>query len=333
MGRSREMRLPRTLPEPDPMSLPILALVASTLSIIDGQSDPSALGFELSSSEQNAIVAQLFDIGGERVQGCTGNIVHDRIVIAAAHCVVKNQEAWTGGAEPVLVTPDELLYAVGPDIRAPLCTLHVAEVHLDANNFIDNQGWIHHDVSIMVLSESVADTCPDVTPLAIHRAALSDTELSGEEMLFGGFGSLDESFNFSPQRIWSKLSYVGAAQGPPDDMIWFFGIDAGAPSFGDSGAGVLRRNSEGTLEVMGLMSFSGENQSGRPMYGFPRVDLSAENIDAIIATLSPPACDTCEDVPDPKPEDENGGCASMGSNGSLFGFCALALCMRRRRAD
>ena len=259
-----------------------------TAAVIDGQTDPSVLGFTLTAEEQNAIVAQVVEDEGDTYQGCTGNVVDDRIVIAAAHCVVTNQSAWLHGAEPELAPASMLKYHVGPDIGAPLCQLAVREVHIHPECSIDDDDWIQNDVSVMVFANSVAETCPQLTPFEMNREALSNS-LRGTEMLQGGYGSLDESYDFSPVRHWSKLEYYGTITSTPNNVAWLDSMGSGDPSFGDSGSGILRRDTEGDLQILGVLSFTAESAEGL-IHGFSRVDTATAFIDSVADTIA--VCDT-----------------------------------------
>lgn len=271
-----------------PRDTGLTSLDPKTAAVIDGQTDPSVLGFTLTAEEQNAIVAQIIENDGNTYQGCTGNVVDDRLVIAAAHCFIKNKNAWIGGAEPELVSASTLKYYVGPDIDLPLCQLAVREVHIHPDCSADRAGWLYNDVAVMVLANSAAETCPQLTPFARNRGALSDS-LRGTEMLQGGYGSLDESYDFSPVRYWSKLKYYGTIAGAPDNVVWFDSMDSGDPSFGDSGSGILRRNTDGNLEILGVLSLTGNTAEGL-VHGFSRVDRASDFIDSVADTIA--VCDT-----------------------------------------
>ena len=68
-------------------------------------------------------------------------------------------------------------------------------------------GGFDHDMALVVLEESAVETCPSSVPLQINREQITDGMI-GEELLQGGFGSLDGTYDFSPIRYWSLIGLV-----------------------------------------------------------------------------------------------------------------------------
>jgi hypothetical protein len=135
-------------------------------------------------------------------------------------------------------------------------------------------GSIRHDLSITILDSSVIDHCPAVVPVQINRDPLT-SELVGEWVLQGGFGSLDYTYDFSPIRYWSLQQIASVAS----DYVVFRSQQHGGPSFGDSGSGFLRRFPDGSLRTLGMDSLA-----GGLLGAFVRIDAQAAFLDATITS-------------------------------------------------
>lgn len=241
--------------------------------VIDGALSPDELGYDLNRFEQNAVVAP-FGLG------CTGTLVGDRVVVTAGHCVILNfDDVAMNGAEPQVVAPSNQSYKVGPDVVASDCRLQAAsvQVHPDFEVLLSQQ-MILHDFAVVVLEQSVMEQCAGVVPVQLNREPLSD-ELIGEQLLQGGYGSLDETYNFSSVRYWSLLE-VDAIE---DDSVTTVDIEQGFPTFGDSGSGVLRRGADGSLRHLGVCS-SGSKALGE--MDFVRSDNQLSFVDEVVTEAS-----------------------------------------------
>jgi hypothetical protein len=242
---------------------------SSRAAVVSGATSPDELGFAIDALQRNAVLAQVIVVNGKTYQGCCGTLVGDRLVVSASHCVVQNLTQWQQGAPPSLFPPENLTYVVGDDIRSPVCQLQAASVHLHPQATPGGMG-VEHDVSITVLTDSVLDSCPRAMPVLMNRDPVDD--LVGESVLQGGFGSVDNSYNFSPVRYWSlpKLSAVG------DQIIAAANDQHGYPSYGDSGSGLLYRFADGSLRTLGVLS-SGAGD----MNQFIRLDAQGDFLDQV----------------------------------------------------
>jgi len=125
----------------------------------------------------------------------------------------------------------------------------------------------------LVLADSVWDGCQQVVPVQPNREPLS-TDLVGERVLQGGFGSLDGSYDFSPVRYWSLVEVSDL----PDELhVEVSDIGQGFPTYGDSGSGLLRRFPDGSLRNRGMAS-SGLGTTMR----FARTDVMDVLLDAVV---------------------------------------------------
>ena len=139
-------------------------------------------------------------------QGCTGTLVGDRVVVIAGHCVIFNQGEWQNGAQPQLPSPPSIMsYAFGADVDNPAYVVTTESIHLHPD--ISRQNLICHDAAIIILAESVLDNYDQVVPLQTNREPLEQlpVDFVGEELLQGGFGSLDGTYDFSPIRHWALI--------------------------------------------------------------------------------------------------------------------------------
>jgi len=216
--------------------------------VIGGEASPAALGFELSSLEADAVLAQLASQAGKKYQGCSATLVGDRVVVAAGHCVIMNQSSWLNGDPPQVITADALEYVVGQDVNKPLCSLAVASVHLHPQIEVTQLYGIQHDVSVSILKQSVTKSCPHVVPMQINAEPLT-ADFIGKQVLTGGFGSTDGTYNFSPVRYWSLLE----VQQKDQFVIAVGSINKGFPTFGDSSAGARGARSGPALLLLLLL--------------------------------------------------------------------------------
>lgn len=239
--------------------------------VVAGSPTPDELDFDIDRFQRGAVVGQLVRYGGNDYQGCSGTVVGDRVVVSAAHCVVMNQNQWVYGADPELPDPATLFYAVGDDVRSPSCLLGAQSVQVHPDARVTAQGAIAHDMSLIVLAQSVIETCPAVVPVQLNRDAIPEAFV-GQLFLQGGFGSVDASYDFSPVRYWSLLRMTAVGE----DYV-MVAPESGFPSFGDSGSGLLRRYDDGSLRTIGMASVGGGT-----LMGFVRTDPQGSFVDQVV---------------------------------------------------
>lgn len=230
-----------------------------------------AFEYPISELERNAALAQVVTVGGKQYQGCSATLIGDRLVLTAGHCLVLNQGEWLRGGMPQLGEPGMLQYLVGEDVDAPLCRLTVESIHLNPEIKILPDNSLAHDSAIAVLSESATRGCPQAVPLAVNRQPIEP--LIGRLLAQGGFGSLDETTNFSKVKFWSALELSRVN----DALLFGRDVGHGLPSLGDSGSGALLRTSDGELRVLGTASTTWGNA-----LGFSRLDKDGPFLDAML---------------------------------------------------
>jgi len=240
--------------------------------VIDGAATVDDLGFPINHLERNAVLGQVALLGSTVYQGCSGTLVGDRLVITAGHCVMTNFDDWANGEDPAIVSPPEReQFVVGDDVYAPACLLTAESIHLHPDMTLGTT-TIDHDAALIVLQESVWETCAAAIPIQLNREPL-DEQLVGEVVLQGGFGSVDGTYDFSPLRYWSLVG-VEAVEA---EQVVVQEIGQGIPTYGDSGSGVLKRFADGTLRILGIFSTS----MGGHMR-FVRTDTQTALLDAVV---------------------------------------------------
>lgn len=281
-------------------------------SVIDGHASPDGLGIPISGFESNAVLAQLvawYGVNGAKSPNCTATLVGDRLVAVAGHCVIDNVQDWLyAEAEPVILSPQQVFYTVGPDRTAPLCLLQAQEirVHPDIEH-VPNMNL--HDFALVTLLESAIDNCPEVAPLQLNLDPIPEQAV-GETVLQGGFGFAvtHEDTQLSPLRLWSILEITELRE----DHVSTVAVGEGMPSFGDSGSGILRRFSDGSLRNLGVSSsFNRRSETAQ----FTRLDAQAEFARSVVNPSN-----LCGSV------DERGTCKGTlalfcGSNGFTYVDC------------
>lgn len=217
--------------------------------VVDGALSPGELGFEVNRLEQHAAVGQLVDGHLTTSQGCSGTLVGDRVVVTAGHCVVMNHDEWFDGGEPALDSnPGNFHFPIGDHVREPLCETTAESIHLHPDIEVQSMS-IAHDFAVVILEESVWESCESVIPIQLNRDTAGE-ELVGEMALQGGFGSIDGTYAFSPQRFWSLVEITDV----DDYHVTVQDIDQGFPTYGDSGSGLWLRFEDGSLRTLGQCS-------------------------------------------------------------------------------
>ncbi len=173
-------------------------------------------------------------------QFCSASLVHPRVVLLAAHCLLPGF-----GADA-----EEIQF--GEDVEAPARTVQVDECgyHPDFQLSVEFSGI---DVAYCTLSEEVNDV-PIVPPLmGCERDALGP----GTPLTIVGFGS-DEGVKIDD--VWVEFSGSGIKRYGDqvvdqivDDGVWMLG-DGVSACPGDSGGPAMMQLADGTWRVVGSAS-------------------------------------------------------------------------------
>lgn len=224
----------------------LLTLGCSGFDEVATQSQPLVDGQESSefrASQEDAIV----HIMSERLQ-CTGTLVAANVVLTGAHCVVLNYSDWAFEGEPLVpVPPDRIRVRIGADSETPRCELAVAEVHTHpwVVSRLD-EGLIEYDVAALVLDTSAVERCGGLAPISIDEAGVR----VDDEVTISGFGFRDSAWTQIGMRRFAPMVIVDETP----VLLVFRDQGEGTPAQGDSGGPLLRRDDEGRLQVVGVMS-------------------------------------------------------------------------------
>lgn len=157
---------------------------------------------------QNAAVSvQLFQ-GGTNL-GCGGTLIGQRAVITAGHCVVVNQNAWTGGDAPIVVNPESMFVLVGPSRTEGSCRLPVSSVQLHPQvQPALQQGLIYQDLAVLLLEENATQSCPEVHPIPMlfPESLPEDPLTTGASLLMGGYGPPQFGAGIDGLRRWAMVN-------------------------------------------------------------------------------------------------------------------------------
>lgn len=177
------------------------------------------------------------------MQGCTGTLVHPRLVTTAAHC-----------GSPSSVRLGESQFSVARTIPVDFC-LRNPNYNSQENNGVNGE-----DAHFCVLSQAVTDV--PITP-PVYGCEVFDIDPDNENVAIVGFGNNSDNGGFGTKRFTdtsiqapigpdSKAAFVGTngkdscsgdSGGPAytvlDDGIWrTFGITSGGPEGCGTGGGI-----------------------------------------------------------------------------------------------
>lgn len=192
-------------------------------------------GTEAQACDWPSVVA-LRDGGGNVF--CTGSLVHPRVVLTAAHCLLSQ-------------VPADI--AFGPDGRAPVADVGVQRC--DWHPAYDgSEGSEGSDVAYCVLDGEV-----DLQVVPPAMGCEEDVLVPGTEVTIVGYGSTAASLD--PESGWEWTEGVGPKRLTNQTLeqvyantLFLLGIDGASACPGDSGGPALVRLSDGTWRTLGAGS-------------------------------------------------------------------------------
>jgi hypothetical protein len=330
--------------------------------VVDGTLRPDvARGFD--APAENAVV--LVEHG---VHTCTGTLIADRVVLTAFHCIIDNVADWylgNGDVAPAFAPVSSFTVAIGAARSDVLCRIDVEDVKghplaepVTEGNIIDN------DVAVIILAESIVDTCPSARTIPLADGARGAVAV-GDRVVVAGFGATDVELTQFDERRWAELDVTIANTAYTN----FIGKDAGAglPAPGDSGGGVFVTSSGGdgpivagisstvaqpylsAIKVAEFRTFIIE-AAGAAFTSCPDVAVSCfDDVTALACVDGQIHSEACGDsascgvgegcIDSAIERDDDGvdapvGCAQLSSSGATFaGALLLMWTARRRRAS
>ena len=238
--------------------------------IYNGESWPT--GIDIPPGQVLAVGA-LTDTDGNNF--CTGTLISDRVVMTAAHCVV---EDWGSGT----IRPNSVLFAIGPDMNNPVASFTVRTVaaHSEYNRWGSSAAY---DMAVLVLSESVFATHPQITPIPINEEALTNSLLAGwmQSVGYGGTNLSGGDNNTKQYWVPELLDRYDATS------LTVNGRGYGSVCYGDSGGPSLRRVG-GLLKTFGAVSWGDSSCVDYDHYS--RLDTGKEWILGYVSEAGAPDC-------------------------------------------
>ena len=203
---------------------------------------------------------------------CTGTLIAPRVVLTAAHCVMRNASN--------TFSASRLSFAVGNDVATPRATFAVSEVHRHPS--YDYWGYdASHDVAILVLATSATDELGDaIAPIPVNCGAISSAGFVGESIQVVGYGATDKQGEvYGSEQKWAVEELVGLSN--LDFTV--DGNNLAGVCYGDSGGPALFELQGGAASVVGVLSW-GEDPCTREDH-FVRTDHECDFINGYL-----PAC-------------------------------------------
>jgi hypothetical protein len=175
------------------------------------------------------------------IGGCTGSLVHPRMVVLAAHCVA-------------FLPPDDV--RLGDDFQDPQRTIAVEGCigHPQWGQGMPGDG--QHDIAICELAEPIEDV--PIVPILMGCEA--EMLQPGASTTLVGFGEADDGLGMGPKReVVTEIQQVGV------DAI-LLGDNVHAGCYGDSGGPAYLELPDGTWRVFGATS-GATTMAGCPQTG------------------------------------------------------------------
>lgn len=180
---------------------------------------------------EERILQSIVQIISKNGQYCTGVIISPKIILTAGHCIDRTKPVF----EPFMVN----IFNSSTEIRKTVIGI------FGISSLSDDIG---KDYGMIFLSDSIQDKKEVLLSFASNFSADDDLCVVGQ--------GLDENNQFGKMKIRCGLSLVGTV---PGDMAILADkkdpIAGGAT--GDSGGPVLKRNSDGTFEIVGIFTNGG----------------------------------------------------------------------------
>ena len=206
-----------------------LAIIAITILLLSSfQSHAVVNGTPLTEERILQSIVQIVSKNGEY---CTGSVISPKIILTAGHCMDRTKPVF----EPFIVN----IFKNSTDTQKMV-------IGLVGISSLSND--IGKDYGMIFLSDSIQDKKDALLPFASNFSEKDDLCVVGQ--------GLDEYNQFGKMKIRCGLSLVGTVPGNMAILSDKSDPMAGGAK-GDSGGPVLKRNSDGTFEMVGIFTNGG----------------------------------------------------------------------------
>lgn len=243
---------------------------------------------------------------------CTGTLVHERLVLTAAHCLVFGTSA------------DQLRVRLGDDVTFPGAPTHAVlrfGAHPDycADLTICKQdNW---DLGYVLLAEPILDVAP-ARPLRTQDA-WDEAMAVGDPVTLVGFGEDEKGLTSIKREVVAPIVRLSATG--LEFQAGGMGIDTCS---GDSGGPAFVTLASGEVLLAGVTSRGSKECGNGGVYGIPSAVLCWLHDETGI-DLREGTCATC-DCLDTAPDDDD-GCGGCSASDPLGPLAALLFALPRRR--
>lgn len=226
----------------------------------------------------------VFEDGAGGAQVCTATLLSPSVFLTAAHCADKVESWWSGGFDVYFLTgPDVAGWEYGERVDSVLAHPDWDEETLEA------------DIGVGVLRRPM-DAPP---PLDIGAPTWTEADLGESLWLIGWGGTASDGSGAGTSRLAE-----GTLHSLDDrDYVYEEASDGQSACPGDSGAPILRPHEDGTVDLVGVVSWGNARTDGHcgPYTGGPRLDAYQDWVLAQVAAA--------EDSGEGEPEDSGEGTA------------------------